>query len=96
MKFLSIEIENQPVNWKEIDPELLKAEARCLFDLQQADRIRQVYFTADTKSAVIEWECDSIDKVYAFIETFPLVKAGLIRFNVIPLVPYSGFNRLFG
>jgi hypothetical protein len=96
MKFLSIEIENQTVNWKEVDPELLKAEARCLFDLQQADCIRQVYFTADTKSAVIEWECDSIDKVCASIETFPLVKAGLIRFKVFPLVPYSGFNRLFG
>jgi hypothetical protein len=96
MKFFALEVENQPINWNEVDPGLLKAEARCLFDLQQADLIRQVYFTADTKSAVIEWECDSIEKVCASIETFPLVKAGLIHFNVIPLVPYSGFNRLFG
>lgn len=96
MKFLTLEIENSPVNWKEIDPDLMKAEARCLFDLQQTDRIRQVYFRADTKSAVIEWECDTIDEVREAISTFPLVKADLIHFEIIPLMPYSGFHRLFG
>ena len=29
------------------------------------------------------------------LETLPLVQAGLIRFEVIPLVPYPGFGRLF-
>ena len=69
MKFLAMEIENFPVNWKEVDPNLLKAEARCLFDLQQADVIRQVFFRADTRTAVIEWECDSIERVRESIET---------------------------
>jgi hypothetical protein len=96
MKLLSIEIENQPVNWKEVDPELMKAEARRLFDLQQADTIRQVYFKADTKSAVIEWEADSIETVNQIINDFPLVKAGYIHFDVFPLIPYTGYKRLFG
>ncbi len=96
MKYLALEIENSPVNWQEVDPGLLKAEARCLYDLQQAGRIRQAYFRVDTKSAVIERECNSIDEVTESISTFPLVKAGLIHFEVIPLMPYSGFNRLFG
>ena len=26
----------------------------------------------------------------------PLVQAGLIEFEIIPLVPYDGFERLFG
>jgi hypothetical protein len=95
MKFLTIEVENSPVNWKDVDPGLMKAEARCLFDLQQMDRIRQVHFRVDTKSAVIEWECDTIDEVKEAISTLPLVQAGLIHFEIIPLMPYSGFSRLF-
>jgi hypothetical protein len=27
---------------------------------------------------------------------FPLVRQGLISFDIIPLVPYSGYSRLFG
>jgi hypothetical protein len=30
------------------------------------------------------------------LETLPLVQAGLITFEVIPLIPYPGFERLFG
>ena len=28
------------------------------------------------------------------LDSLPLVQAGLIRFEVIPLVPYPGFERL--
>ena len=30
------------------------------------------------------------------LDSLPLVQAGLIHFDVIPLVPYPGFMRLFG
>ncbi|KPL70724.1 hypothetical protein ADM99_14065 [Leptolinea tardivitalis] len=90
-----MEIENYPVQWNDVDPALLKAEARRVFDLQQADRIRQIHFRQDTKSAVIEWECDTEEEVRNLLDTFPLVQAGLIHFEIIPLIPYSGFNRLF-
>ncbi|NMB53822.1 MAG: hypothetical protein GYA15_03900 [Leptolinea sp.] len=96
MKILTIEFERVPVDWKEIDPALLKAEARHVFNLQQADLIRQIHFTADTKRAVIEWEADSLEKVKTEISSFPLVQAGLIDFEYYPLAPYSGFNTLFG
>ncbi len=96
MKFLVMEIENYPVNWGEVDPGLLKEEARCVYDLQLADLIRQIYFRADTHSAVMEWECGSIDIVREKTASFPLVKAGLIHFEILPLQPYTGFNRLFG
>jgi hypothetical protein len=94
LKFLTLEVENYPVKWNEVDHDLLEAEARYVFDLQQADLIRQVYFRADTRSAVIEWESDSIDNVTQALSAFPLVQANFIHFEVIPLMPYSGFNRL--
>jgi hypothetical protein len=96
MKFLALEVENYPVNWNEVEPALLQSEAKRVFDLEQQDLIRNIYFRADTKSAVIEWEADNIDTVNQLLKEFPLVKAGLIRFEIIPLIPYPGFKRLFG
>lgn len=96
MKILALEVENYPVNWNEVEPALLQSEAKRVFDLEQQDLIRNIYFRADTKSAVIEWEADSIDTVNQFLCDFPLVKAGFIHFDVFPLIPYTGLNRLFG
>ncbi|HEX7555691.1 MAG TPA: hypothetical protein VF338_03625 [Leptolinea sp.] len=95
MKFLAFEVENYPVNWAEVPSDLLSAEARQIYDLQQAGLIRQIHFRADTHSAVIDWESDSIEKIVELTANFPLVEAGLIHFEIIPLIPYSGFSRLF-
>lgn len=96
MKILALEVENYAVNWQEVDPSLLRAEAKHVYDLQQQNLIRQINFRADTKSAVIEWEAGSVEDVIGYLSKFPLVEAGLIHFDVFPLIPYSGFNRLFG
>ena len=37
----------------------------------------------------------SADEARSHLAGLPLVKAGLIDFKVMPLVPYSGFARLF-
>jgi hypothetical protein len=95
MKFLALEVENYPVNWNEVEPALLKEEAKRVFDLEQDNLIRNIYFRADTRSAVIEWESNSIETVNELLADFPLVKAELIHFEIIPLIPYTGFNRLF-
>jgi hypothetical protein len=41
-------------------------------------------------------ECAGVEEAKDLLNTLPLVKAELIEFNVIPLAPYSGFERLFG
>ena len=40
-------------------------------------------------------ECDSVEEAKKALGTLPLVKAGLISFELTPLVPYPGFARLF-
>jgi len=40
-------------------------------------------------------ECADVDEANAVLSTLPLVKAGLITFELIPLGPYPGFARLF-
>ena len=54
-----------------------------------------MYFRADRSTAVLILECAEIAEAEQTLSTLPLVHAGLIRFELIPLVPYPGFARLF-
>jgi hypothetical protein len=72
-----------------------KAEALKVWELHQAGVIREIYFRADRNDAVLVLESDSVIEAQEILATLPLVQAGLISFEVIPLKPYSGFERLY-
>lgn len=74
---------------------LLKAEAWRAWELHQAGVIRELYFRADRHEAVLMLECSSTEDAQAVLDTLPLVHAGLIGFELIPLVAYPGLARLF-
>ena len=73
--------------------ELYKEEALHVYELYQNDILREIYFDQDT-CAVIMLECDSITVAKSIVSEFPLVKAGLIMFEIHALRPYSGYGRL--
>jgi muconolactone delta-isomerase len=73
----------------------LQAEARRVWELTQQGKLRETYFRADRDEAVLILECDSLDEARAVLDSLPLVQAGLITFDCIPLKPYPGFARLF-
>ncbi len=77
-------------------PELLADEARRVWELQQAGAVREIHFRADEPSAVLMLECAGSTDAEIILATLPLVAANLIDFEVLPLVPYPGFARLFG
>ncbi len=77
-------------------PELLRAEARRVWELQQQGIVREIHFRADRHDAVLLLECADVAEARAHLDTLPLAQAGLIRFEIIGLVPYDGFARLFG
>jgi hypothetical protein len=56
---------------------------------------RWVYFRADEHIAVLVLKCVSVDEARLMLNTLPLARAGLIEFEIITLVPYPGFARLF-
>jgi muconolactone delta-isomerase len=72
-----------------------KAEARAAWDLHQAGHIRELYFRADRHEAVLVLECESTDEAERFLASLPFVSQNLITFDLIPLVAYPGFERLF-
>jgi len=75
---------------------VLMAEAEHLWELHLAGVVRQSFFRADRHEAVLMLEADSPEAARAVLNTLPLVSAGLIDFEVVPLRAYPGFARLFG
>ncbi|MBE2222875.1 MAG: superoxide dismutase [Anaerolineae bacterium] len=94
MKILALEQE-LPGATAEQFQQLGQAEAVRAWELYQQGIIRELYFRQDRAEAVLILECDDVTTAEAVLQTLPLVKAGLIRFELIPLVAYPGFARLF-
>ena len=94
MRILALEIEKQGVSADDFQP-LLIEEAREVWKLYQDDIIREIYFRADKTSAILMLECRDIEEAKQTLSKLPLVSAHLIDFELIPLVPYPGYSRLF-
>jgi hypothetical protein len=95
MKGVAIEREAPAVEDGEFKRHLPKAEALAVWRLMQDDVVREVYFRADAHAAVLVLECADADAARAALGGLPVVQAGLITFEVIPLAAYPGFARLF-
>lgn len=94
MMILALEREAPGLTGADFAPHL-KAEAARAWELHQAGVIRQLYFNAEDHTAVLLLECASAAEARNRLATLPLVSAGLITFEIIPLAPYPGFARLF-
>ncbi len=94
MKILALEKETPGVTAEQFQPHL-KAEAACAWQLYQAGLIRELYFNRDAHTAVLILEAASLDEARQALTHLPLVQEGLIEFELIPLAPYNGFERLF-
>jgi hypothetical protein len=94
MKILAIERELPGATPEKFQP-LLTDEARRVWELQQAGPLREIYMTDEGRRAVMILECAEAEEARQILVSLPLVKAGLIEFDLYPLMPYAGFARLF-
>lgn len=94
MKILAMEKEKPGLQPGQFAP-FLKAEAICVWDLYRSGQVRELYFRGDRSEAVLILECATAAEAQHILEGLPLVQAGLINFEVVPLIPYTGFERLF-
>ena len=95
MKILALEKEIAGAAAAAFQPHL-RAEAARVWELQQSGVLREIYFRAERSDAVLILECAGVAEAQQVLGTLPLVQAGLIAFEVIPLKPYPGLARLFG
>jgi hypothetical protein len=94
MRLLAIERSRPEASSRDAKP-FLKDEARRVWELYQDGHIREIWFTASDRRAVLLLECSSEQEAIGLLATLPLVRERCIAFEVLPLKPYSGFERLF-
>lgn len=94
MKILALEHELAGATPEKFQ-QLARAEAARAWELYQQGSLRELYFRADRREAVLVLESEDAESARQVLETLPLVKHGLITFELIPLVAYPGFARLF-
>ena len=95
MRILAIENQNAEADCPDATP-FLREEARRVWELYREGHIREIWFTATDRRAVVLLECATEREAMALLATLPLVRERCITFEVWPLKPYSGFERLFG
>jgi hypothetical protein len=94
MKILAIG-KDKPGATKEQFELHLKAESRRVWELTQSGLLREIYFHQDKNDAYLILECESVEAARAATDSLPLAEANLIEFEIIPLRPYPGLERLF-
>lgn len=95
MKILAMERPVPGIADESFTPELLHEEARRAWELHQAGALRELYFRADREEAVLVLEAPGLAEARRTLGELPLVRAGLIDFDLVPLKAYPGFARLF-
>ncbi len=94
MRIIAIEKEAPGLTKRDFVP-YLRDEARQGWKLYKDGIIREMYFRGDKPEAVLILECKDEQEAQEKLATLPLVREGLISFELIPLRPYHGFERLF-
>lgn len=94
MQFLVTTADKGEIDWK-TKGLALKNEARYIWGLASKGIVRNIWFTRETKDAILIIEADSGQSVRELMERAPLAAEGLIDFKIAELQPYTGFERLF-
>jgi len=95
MKIIALERPVPGVADEAFTPALLREEAARAWELLQEGALRELCFRADREEAVLFLEAPDVAAARATLSRLPLVREGLIDFDLIPLRAYPGFARLF-
>ncbi len=93
MKFLAFGSDTPSAQASDFQPYLHDEAARVL-ELKESGFIKEIFFRADRRDAIILLEAGDEEQVQQILASLPLVKKNLIRFELIPLKPYDGFDLL--
>ena len=75
--------------------ELAGEEARNAWELLKADIVREAYLRKDKPGVVVVMEASSVEAAEAALSQLPFYQHGLVRFDLIPVGPFTNFERLF-
>lgn len=69
-------------------------EALHIWMLYTKELVREVHFRKDRPGVVLVLECESAADAKRILSTFPMVKAGVIDFDIIPVGHFVPFGTL--
>jgi hypothetical protein len=75
--------------------ELAGEEARNALELLKADVVREAYLRKDKPGVVVVPEASTVEAAETALSQLPFYRHGLIRFDLIPVGPFTNFERLF-
>lgn len=74
---------------------LVKPEAAKVWEYYAANLVHTIHYIADHSGAVLLFEAPSVEAVNEAVAKLPMVEAGVLECEVIPLAPYTGLAELF-
>jgi hypothetical protein len=94
MRFLALGRERPGIEWDGLSAEL-EQEAEAVWKLHTDGVLREIYFTAERSEVVLLLDCGDEQQAWNALRSLPLVRLQLIGFELKPLEPYTGYERLF-
>jgi hypothetical protein len=94
MKILALDRPLPDATMEKYGPHL-HDEVRHTWAAYKQGVVRDIYFRQDRPGVAIFLECASVDEAKTVLADLPLVKAGLIDFEVIPLGAFVNWELLF-
>lgn len=89
MKIIAVATRSEKFAPEDFAP-LLPAEAKKALSLFAEDVVREIYSREDGKGAVLVLEAASAEEAQARLAELPLAEAGMLDFELYPVVPYRG------
>lgn len=94
MQFLLIARVAEGVSMEQVLPHV-KAEAKAVWEKYSSEIVRSIYYIADMSGAVLICEAANKEAMQEIAAQFPMAEAGVLKFEVLPLKPYTGLESLF-
>lgn len=82
------------ISWKGCEA-VMREEAEAAWALHKAGVIRSAWFTAKSRDAVLLLEAADEEEAERAVMSLPLVREGLILYELLELRAYDGYERLF-
>ncbi len=93
MQFLVLARVAEGISIEQVLPHV-KAEAAAIWEKYSAEIVRPIYYIADMSGAVLICEAPNSETMQEITAQFPMAKAGVLKFEVLPLKPYTGLESL--
>ncbi len=94
MKIFAIDKSKPGVEFAQIKP-LLEPEAKVLWAGYMKGVYRECHYRRDKGGVLLVLECDDVEQAKKHLSELPLVKEGLIEFELFPVGPFMSLSVLF-